>query len=180
MRNPLKFLIREKQSLSTMTTMKKLKLYGKKEGGPKEFVATVYVDNDKKVVVEAEDIRAKRDLMGKIFNRPFPLKVSRGPTTPEEKELAEELKEFWEKARKLKGDEDARKELKKEHRLIIQKGENLRKNLKEELIVVPKWPGDLDFLVALRDNFVFWGGKKFGDYKIVGREIVEEVPEEML
>jgi len=131
-------------------TGKRLEFYGRKWSDPKH-IATVYVDKDKKVVVETEDPKIKEDLLNAIFaegnvdkdGRPV-FRIKSGPPT-------EELK---------------------------RKEEEERKRGKFSYWVSYVRPGDPDFLTGLyygvKETIREGGWSKLGDYYVWDHDIVEE------
>ena len=119
------------------SSLVELNIEGEKD---KKHVATVYVDKDKKVVIEADEPKINEDLLNEIYdpeapNEPpvFILRVP-GPQEEEEKDIREGTRRSWATAQR---------------------------------------PGDPKFLEALGDHLPT-GKKKYGDYYIFWRDIIEE------
>jgi len=129
-------------------TMRKLKFYGIKDTREEEkdsrHIATVYVDENKKVIVESEDPKVKEDLLKAIYD----------PDAPDEPTV------FI-----IRGGAPT-EELRKQE-------EEERKQGKYKTWMSAQRPGDPDFLEALCDE-VRSLSKKYGDYYLFYFDIVEE------
>jgi len=137
--------------------MEKLKIYGVKDNSgdyneltkKQEHIATVFVDENKKIVVEAEDPKIKKDLLDAIYDPDAPdeppVFTIRGGAPTEELRRKEE--------------EERKKGIFKVWATYVR-------------------PGDPDFLKGLfygvKDRKRKDGWTKFGDYYIWGHDIVEE------
>lgn len=141
-------------------TMEKLKIYGVKDNSgdyneltkKQELIATVFVDEDKKVVVETKDPKVKKDLLEAIYA---------------EENVDKEGKPVF----SIRGGAPTKK-LKE-----IEEEERKKKIFKVWATYVR--PGDPDFLAGLYDgiqriNPIENGWKKLGDYYVWSHDIIEE------
>jgi len=94
---------------------KKLKFYGKKLSA-QEHIATIYTDENKKVIVEAEDSQVKKDLLEEI-----------------NKEISEHGGIRWPKSRKDDEiySEEERQEVRERLELLFKKDKKFKKDLEE-------------------------------------------------
>lgn len=87
----------------------RLEFYGRKLSN-RQHIATVYVDKEKKIIVEAEDPKVKEDLLKAIYWRgreevPVFIIHTSGPPEEQEKDRKEGVSRLWAKAQRP-GDPD--------------------------------------------------------------------------
>lgn len=158
-------------------TMKKLKLYGKKEEGESlKLIAAIYVDKDKKVMVEAEDPKVKEDLEREITEATGEegVPTGKGSATISVTDKGElvveaqdpEMEEFLRKETKV--------EKTPEGYYLIREGKRAGNLIQLTYIRPSRMPEDFNYLEALRGYL--WRFEKdiqFGKYELY-RQIIEE------